>query len=396
MKKSLTVLFVSLALLFGFMPNLMAEEGVTDTEIHIGQWGPQTGPAAAWGAVARGTGDYFKWINENGGINGRKIVYHMFDDGYNPAKTKAGVKELQEGTGIFAWVAGVGTSPGLAVKDYLMEKKVPWIGPSAGSMHWVSPPEKYLFAIYPLYFYEAKTLVKYAVETLKKKKIAIAYLNDEYGKNGLDGAVEALKAHGLELVAKVPVEAAEEDLKPHVMELKKAEADTVLLWTTVSHSVRIVGTSKAMGFAPQFMGSSTTSDFMFMNYISKGLYEGVICPTFGPVATSDHPLIVKYKKEIFDKYASKEERWGQFYSAGITYAEPLIEGIKRVGKDLTREKFVTQMEGIKGFQSLGPEINFKPYDKNDIYSRQGTQSSFLIQALPNGETKTLTDWIKME
>lgn len=396
MKKSLTVLFVSLALLFGFMPTLMAEEGVTDTEIHIGQWGPQTGPAAAWGAVARGTGDYFKWINDNGGINGRKIVYHMFDDGYNPAKTKAGVKELQEGTGIFAWVAGVGTSPGLAVKDYLMEKKVPWIGPSAGSMHWVSPPEKYLFAVYPLYFYEAKILVKYAVETLKKKKIAIAYLNDEYGKNGLDGAGEALKAYGLELVAKVPVEAAEEDLKPHVMELKKAEADIVLLWTTVSHSVRIVGTSKAMGFAPQFMGSSTTSDFVFMNYISKGLYEGVICPTFGPVSTSDHPLIVKYKKEIFDKYASKEERWGQFYSAGITYAEPLIEGIKRVGKDLTREKFVTQMEGIKGFQSLGPEINFKPYDKNDIYSRQGTQSSFLIQALPNGETKTLTDWIKME
>lgn len=397
MKKGfLTVLCVSLALFFGFMPNLFAEEGVTDTEIHIGQWGPQTGPAAAWGAVARGTGDYFKWINENGGIHGRKIVYHMFDDGYNPAKTKAGVKELQEGTGIFAWVAGVGTSTGLAVKDYLMEKKVPWIGPSAGSMHWVSPPEKYLFSVYPLYFYEAKTLVKYAVKTLGKKRIAIAYLNDEYGKNGLEGMIEELKSHGLEPVAQVPVEAKDEDLKPHVMELKKAEADTVLLWTTVGHSVRIVGTAKAMGFAPQFMGSSTTSDFVFMNYISKGLWENVICTTFGPVTTSDHPLIVKYKAEIFDKYAPKEERYGQFYTAGITYAEPLIEGLKRTGRDLTRENFVAQMEGIKGFQSLGPEINFKPYDKNDIYCRQGTNTSFLIQALPNGETKILTDWIKME
>ncbi|RLC20411.1 MAG: ABC transporter substrate-binding protein, partial [Deltaproteobacteria bacterium] len=145
------VLFVSLAFLLSLAPNLFAEEGVTDTEIHIGSWGPQTGPGAAWGAVPRGTGAYFQWINDNGGIHGRKIVYHMFDDGYNPAKTKAGVKELQEGTGMFAWVGGVGTSPGLAVRDYLAKKNVPWVGPSAGSLHWVEPPQKNLFAVYPLY-----------------------------------------------------------------------------------------------------------------------------------------------------------------------------------------------------------------------------------------------------
>ncbi len=106
-----------------------AEEGVTDTEIHIGQWGPQTGPAAAWGSVARGTDAYFKMINEQGGIHGRKLIHHMFDDAYNPAKTMAGVKELQEGKGMFAWVSGVGTAPGLSVKDYLMEQKDPVGGP---------------------------------------------------------------------------------------------------------------------------------------------------------------------------------------------------------------------------------------------------------------------------
>ncbi|WDP84386.1 MAG: ABC transporter substrate-binding protein [Desulfobacter sp.] len=99
MKKGLIILSC-LVFLAGASFSAMAGEGVTDKEIHIGQWGPQTGPAAAWGSVARGTGDYFKWINANGGIHGRKIVYHMFDDGYNPAKTKAGVKELQENTGI--------------------------------------------------------------------------------------------------------------------------------------------------------------------------------------------------------------------------------------------------------------------------------------------------------
>ena len=94
-----------------------AEEGVTDTEIRLGQWGPQSGPAAPWGAVARGSGMLFQMINDEGGIHGRKIDYRMFDDGYNPAKTKAGVKELQEGPGIFAWVSGVGTAPGLAVRN---------------------------------------------------------------------------------------------------------------------------------------------------------------------------------------------------------------------------------------------------------------------------------------
>ena len=111
MKKRLgLVLLVFLAFLLSFAPNLCAEVGVTDTEIHLGQWGPQTGPAAAWGNVARGTGDYFKWINDNGGIHGRKIVYHMFDDGYNPAKTKAGVKNFRK---------VLGCLPGPAVWEHL-------------------------------------------------------------------------------------------------------------------------------------------------------------------------------------------------------------------------------------------------------------------------------------
>lgn len=396
MKKNLLLtLLVCLAFCLMFIPGIQAEEGVTDTEIHIGQWGPQSGPAAAWGSVARGTGDYFKWINENGGIHGRKIVYHMFDDGYNPAKTKAGVKELQEGTGIFAWASGVGTSTGLAVKDYLMEKKIPWVGPAAGSLHWVDPPTKYLFAVYPLYFYEAKALVKYAVETLGKKRVAMVYLNDEYGKNGLQGAIEELKKHKMELVAQVSAEQADTDMKPHVMALRKAKADMVLLWTHPGHAVRIVGTAKAMEFAPQFMSTSTCSDFPMMTSISKGLWEGVITATFGELPESEDPLMLKYKKEVFEKHAAKDERWGTFYTAGIVFTEPMIEGLQRAGRDLTREKFVDEMEKIQGFKGIGPVINYKPFSKNDIYSRQGGTQTFLVQCLADGKAKKLTEWIEI-
>ncbi|MBU1695693.1 MAG: ABC transporter substrate-binding protein, partial [Proteobacteria bacterium] len=366
------------------------------TEIHLGQWGPQTGPAAAWGNVARGTGDYFKWINDNGGIHGRKIVYHMFDDGYNPAKTKAGVKELQEGTGMFAWACGVGTSPGLAVKDYLAKKNIPWVGPAAGSLHWVDPPQKNLFAVYPLYHGEAKALIKYAIEEMGKKRIAIAYLNDEYGKNGLRGALEELKAHGMKAVAQVSMENKDTDLKPHVMKLRQSKADLVLMWTGVGHSARIVGTAKAMKFEPQFMSTSTTSDFPLMMSITKGLWEGVITATLGELPESDHPLLNKYKKEVFDKYAAKEERWGVFYYAGIVFTEPMIEGLKATGRDLTRENFITAMEGIKGFKGIGPEISYKPFNKNDMYSRQGGSETFLVQCLAGGKAKKLTDWMSIK
>lgn len=392
-KRRWIILLIASVLVFGLTPGAVAEEGVTDTEIHIGQWGPQTGPAAAWGSVARGTDAYFKMINANGGIHGRKLIHHMFDDGYNPAKTKAGVKELQEGTGMFAWVSGVGTSPGLAVKDYLMDRKIPWIGPSAGSLHWIKPPQKYLFAVYPLYYTEAKTLVRYAVEKMGKKRVAIAYQNDEYGKNGLLGAIEELAAHNLKPVALVPVEVKDTDMKPHVMKLRRSNADMVLLWTSVGHAVRLVGTSKAMRFAPQFMSTSTCSDFPLMNYISKGLWEGVITATFGELPDSDDPLLQKYKKEAYGKFAAPKERWGLFFYAGILFAEPLVEAIKRSGRDLTRERLVKELEGLKNFKGIGPMVTYKPFDPGDPDSRQGTHATFIVQCLKDGKAKKLTDWI---
>ena len=145
--------------------------GVTDTEILIGQWGPQTGPAAAWGAVARGTGVFFDLVNEEGGIAGRKIKYFMRDDAYQPSKTKAIAKEFVENLGVFGVASGVGTSTGMAARDYLMENKVPWVGPATGSKHWSDPLQKYLFAVYPRYTDEASLLTQYLVEKLGKKKI---------------------------------------------------------------------------------------------------------------------------------------------------------------------------------------------------------------------------------
>ena len=384
-------------LAFGFTFNAMAEEGLTDTEIHIAQWGPQTGPAAPWGSVARGTGDYFKMINAEGGINGRKIVYHMFDDAYNPAKTKAGVKELQEGTGIFAWASGVGTSPGLAVRDYITSRKIPWVGPATGSSHWIDPPNKYLFAVYPLYYIEAKALVRLGVEKMGFERVAIAYQNDDYGKNGLEAARKELIAHGMKLVAEVPVELKDQDMKAHVMKLRQAKADMVLLWVGPVHAVRIIGTSKAMKFAPQFMSTSTCSDFPLLMHISKGLFQGVIATAFGELPDSTSPLMQKYKKDVYEQFAAKGERWGMFYYAGILFVEPMVEGLKRAGRNLTREGLVTAMESIKGFRGIGGEISYDIFNSRNGYeSRGGMKEIYIIQCMEGGKAKKLSDWMRIQ
>lgn len=291
---------------------------------------------------------------------------------------------------MFGWASGVGTSPGLAVKDYLAKKNIPWVGVASGSKEFVNPPQKNLFAVYPLYEGEAKVLVNYAIEKMGKKRVAIGYLNDGYGKNGLRGALASLKAHGMESVVEVPFEAKDSDLKPHIMKLRQAKPDMVLLWITPGQAAKVVGISKAMKFDTQFMSVSTCSDFIFMNAITKGAWEGVITGTFGEVPDSKLPMMAKYKEEVFDKYAAKGERWGIFYYAGILFVEPMIEGLKNAGRDLTREKFITAMENIKGFKGIGPEVNYTPYKKGDIYSRQGTSQTFLVQCLKDGKYKQLT------
>jgi len=282
-----------------------AKRGVTDEVIKIGQWGPQTGPAALWGAIARGTDAYFKMINDEGGIHGRKLEYIMRDDGYQPAKTKAVVKELVEMEGVFAFVGGVGTAPGMAVKDYLIQNKVPWISPASGSTHWAYPATKYVFSVYPLYCDEAAILVDYAVNELKKTKIAFFYQNDDYGKAGLYGAQIALEKHGMKLVETVSAEIMDTDLNTHALKLKESGADAVIMWVLPKHAAIMLGTAAKLGFNTQWMVSSTLSDMTLMLNITKGLWEGIIFANFVEMPHSENPLMKKYLAAK-EKYAPDE------------------------------------------------------------------------------------------
>ena len=171
LKKILMVMLVSVFAVFLFAYNGQAatERGFDDKEIRIGQWGPQTGPAAAWGNVARGSKLVFDIVNEEGGIAGRKIKYFIRDDQYNPSQTMAGVKELVEKYGIFAFVGGVGTACCQSVQSYLLENKIIWISPCSGAAVFYKPFNPYLWNMWPSYENDASIIAKFAIEKKKFK-----------------------------------------------------------------------------------------------------------------------------------------------------------------------------------------------------------------------------------
>jgi branched-chain amino acid transport system substrate-binding protein len=384
-KKMLVSLFAALTVLtFASIAQAALPAGFDDNEIRIGQWGPQTGPAAPWGSVARGSKLLFDIVNEEGGIHGRKIKYFLRDDMYNPAQTVAVVKELVERQGVFAFVGGVGSATGMAVKDYLAANKIVWVSPSAADKEFTQPLNPYLFAQYPLYKDEASILAKYVVEKLKTKKIGMLYQNDAYGKDGLEGVKERLAIYKMSLVAEIPVEPTEKDFASQILRLKNAGAETVLMYVSPTAAVITMKTAANVGFKPQWVSSNTLSDYPLIFKLTGGLWEGVITGAFSEVPDSKSPLMVKYREAA--KRLTPQERWGVFYYAGIAFADPLVEALKRVGKNLSTEALLKALNSFKDYQTIGPKVNWTEKQ------HQGTDSVQILKCGPNASYIMLQDW----
>jgi ABC-type branched-subunit amino acid transport system substrate-binding protein len=385
-KKEVVILWIAVWAVLCIAPVAAAAPpaGFDDNEIRIGQWGPQTGPAAPWGSVARGSKLLFDVVNEEGGINGRKIKYFIRDDMYNPAQTVGGVKELVERQGVFAFVGGVGAAGGLAVKDYLAQNKVIWVGPATAVKEYVFPVQPYLYSVYPLYEDEASVLTKYIVETLKIKKIGILYQNDSFGKNGLDGCKQRLATYKMSLVAEIPIEPTEKDLGSQILRLKSSGAEAVLMYVNPTTAVISLKTAANVGFKPQWVSSNTLSDYPLMHKISGGLWEGVITGGFGEIPDSKNPLMVKYREAA--KRLTPEERWGTFYYAGILFADPIVEALKKAGRNLSTEAVMKALNAIKDYQTIGPRITWTEKQ------HQGSDSVVIQKCGPNASYIELQGW----
>ena len=381
------MLFCFLAvLLLAWPAQAQTERGFDDKEIRIAAWGPQTGPAAPWGAVARGSKLMFDIVNEEGGIHGRKIKFFVRDDQYNPSQTVAAVKELTERHGIFAFVGGVGTACCQSVYQILLDNKIIWISPCSGARSFWDPHNPYLWNIWVTYEDDSSILTKFAVEKKKYKKIAMLYQNDDYGLDALDAVKYRLSKYKMELLTALPVEPTERDLSSQVAKLKASGAEAVIGYCSPTQAAIALRTSVSTGFRPQWFHSYNLSDYPLMNRITDGLWskEGVITSGFFVPPDADNALIKKYRAA--QERMAPTERWGVFYQAGLVVAEPLVEAMKRAGRNLSTAAVKKELDSLTDFQGVGPKITWT------ATNHKAPKSVQIWQAGPNGEIIVLQDW----
>lgn len=366
------------------------ERGFDDHEIRIGQFGPQTGPAATWGAVSRGSKLLFDLVNEEGGIHGRKIRYFIRDDHYNPSQAMAVVRELVDRQGIFAFTGGVSGAGCHAVKEYIERNKILWVTVGSAALNPVDdPPSLYRFHTYPLFQDEASIMTKFAVEELGFKKIGFLYQNDSFGRAGLAGCKQRIATYkDAALVAELPVEATAPDISSQILRFRNADVDTIFMWVNPTLAVMALKTAASINYKPQWIAFNGLSEYPLMHKITGGLFEGVITSTFVAAHDSTDPLVVKYREAA--KRLAPEDRWGMLFIGGIFFSEPLVEALKRTGRDLSTEKVINELNKFDNWKGVGAPVTWNK-DR-----RQGTDSVMITKCGPGGSQIVLKDWTANE
>jgi len=362
------------------------ERGVTADEVIIGTSMPLSGPAAYWGAVGRGMEAYARYLNDQGGIHGRRLRVVVRDDSYLPPRAAANVRELVERVGVFAIVGLIGTANAFAVRDYIVRNQVVWITPTADATMWYGfRDKKYLFVTYPSYVEEAKILVDYAARQLGAKSIAVFYQNDLYGQKGLLGAKQGAVRSRVRITAQVPYEVTQADVSSEAVKLRESRADAVLLYATPRHGALIVREMAKIGYTPKLLSSFTLGDPIMFTLAGEA-WNGVISTGFFPLpGTGDSK--VDEALAILTR-VDPSLRTNPFNAlAGWAFMEPFVEGLRRAGRELTKERFVTAMESIRNWDGqVIRGVTFGP-DR-----RQGINRVFLTRA-EGGRWTRLTDWI---
>ncbi len=360
--------------------------GVTDTEIRIGTWGPQSGPAAAWGTVTVAIDAYFKYINDQGGINGRNLVLVSRDDGYDPARSVAAARELNDRENVFAFVAGIGTANGLAVMPIVQREGIPWVSPSTGSGEFAKQSNGLVFATFTNYEVESALMTRYAVEELGAQRIAVFYQNDDYGGEGLRGfemELANLREAGYDVVEvdKVSYERQETNMAVQALRLRGGDADAVILYSTPAAAAALINEFQRLEYRPRILASSTLVDPSLLQ--NPGM-QGALLATFLRLPSvvvgegNGDPIADEAFMNIVVPYAPQVAQDPFRALAGIGFAQPLVEALRAAGPDLTRESFLEAMRNISGYDTG----MFANLDFTEGY--QGNNSVMLLQMTPQG------------
>ena len=332
-----------------------AEPGVTDTEIRIGQFAAQTGPAAELGKRLQiGILAHFNAVNTAGGVNGRTLKLISRDDGYEPDKAALAVKALIEQDKVFALIGSVGTPTTLAALPAINAAGIPLIGPFTGAQALREPLNRNLFHVRASYFDETERMVQH-LSTLGIKKIAVFYQNDAYGKAGLEGVTRALTKRSMKPVAAVTVERNSVDIAASLAELLKVEPEAVIQISAYKSSAALIKQARAKSFGGQFFNVS----FVGSRALSEELGEsgsGVTISQVVPFPMTGSTAIVREYQQRMTEAGNKEFDFTSM--EGYLAAKVFTEGLRKAGKGLTRDGLITALESLTDYNMGGFHVNY--------------------------------------
>ncbi|MCA1397599.1 ABC transporter substrate-binding protein [Bradyrhizobium sp. BRP56] len=361
--RQLTAFAAALALVAASGSAALAQKkydtGASDTEIKIGNIMPYSGAASAYGVIGKTEEAYFRKINAEGGINGRKITFISYDDAYTPPKTVEQARKLVESDEVLLIFNSLGTPPNSAIQKYMNQKKVPQLFVATGATKWNDPQNfPWTMGWQPNYQSESIIYAKYILKNKPDAKIAVLYQNDDYGKDYLKGFKDGLGAKAASMiVAEDSYEVTEPTIDSHIVRLKASGADVFFNITTPKFAAQAIKKNAELGWKP----------LHFLNNVS-GSIGSVIKPAgfenAQDIVSSQYfkdPTDAQWKtdqamiawNEFLDKYYPEANRADASVMYAYIVSQGLVHVLKACGDNLTRENIMKQAASIRDYEPGG-------------------------------------------
>jgi branched-chain amino acid transport system substrate-binding protein len=329
------------------------DPGASDTEILIGQTNPYSGPLSSYGTQGRAQAAYYKMINDEGGVNGRKIKLISLDDGYSPPRTVEQHRKMVEEDKVLAIVGTMGTPTNSAIFKYMNAKQVPQIFIATGASKWGANAAEYPWTMgwYPTYRNEGVIFGKYIVGNIKDAKIGVLYQNDDYGKDFVNGFKHGLGAAADKLIVKeVTYEVSDPTVDSQIVTLKGAGANVFFSATTNKFAAQAIRKIADIDWHPtQFLVNNAASIATVLTPAGLDKSVGIISTAYmkdpsDPQFASDKGIA--WYRDFMKKYYPEGDVNDPQNEIGISIAQTWIQVLKQAGNDLTRENIRKQATNI--------------------------------------------------
>jgi len=356
------------------------DPGASDTEIKIGNIMPYSGPASAYGTIGKTDAAYFKMINDQGGINGRKINFVSLDDGYSPPKAVEDARRLVEQEQVLFIFNSLGTPSNSAIHKYMNAKKVPQLFVATGASKWNDPKDfPWTMGWQPNYQTEAGIYAKHILQTKPDAKIAVLFQNDDYGKDYLKGFEDGLGAKAKTMiVAKVSYETSDPTVDSQIVQLQASGANVFFNITTPKFAAQAIRKAYDIGWKPvQYLNNVSASIGSVLTPAGLEKSAGVISiqylkDSLDPAWTNDKAMKDWYA--FMAKYYPEGNVKDGSNMVGYGVAQTLVQVLKQCGDNLTRENVMKQAASLKDFRTdvllPGIKINTSATDFAPIESMQ--------------------------